>query len=84
MKRTTVLCLIVLLGIGCGYMGVWVGESRPHPQPAISFDPVAYRAALLDASLMNTKVWVLENLALDLSETTRIHLSGEVKLEEDE
>jgi len=84
MKRTTVICLAVLLGIVCGYVGVQVGESRSYPAPAISFDPGTFEAALLDTSLLNTKAWVIENLALDLSDTTRVHLSGAVKVDDKE
>lgn len=85
MKRTTVICLmVVLLGIGCGYAGVEFGESRPYPQSPIVFDEGAYEAALMDAALLNTEAWVLKNLALDLSDTTRIHLSGEVKVDDQE
>ena len=79
MKRTTVMCLVVLLGIGCGYAGVWVGESLPYPEAPVLVDGDAIRAAMIDATLLNTQAWLLKNLVLD-QEVTRI----ELKLEADE
>ncbi len=71
MKRTTVICLmVVLLGIGCGYAGVELVESRPYPEaPEIRMDGDAIRASMLDASLRDTQDWVLAHYRLDLEAT---------------
>jgi len=67
-KRVLTFVLAIMLGVGCGFGGVWMGEqSIPYPEPTttITVDGDALRAALLDASLTNTKAWIARNYILD-------------------
>ena len=66
LKRTiTALCLATLLGIGCGFVGVWVGESRvDYPEPDIGFASWdVLEEITMDASLAETKALILRDLA---------------------
>ena len=81
MKRTTALCLAVVLGIGCGFVGVWFGESRPYPEAPILADGDALRAFMSDATLRDTQNWILENYILDREEdVTQV----EIRVRDDE
>lgn len=62
MKRTTVMCLAILLGIGCGCIGVWIGGSISYPEAPILVDGDAIRASMLDAALLNTQAWLLSSI----------------------
>ena len=67
MKRAIVLWLVVVsLGIGCGWAGVQVGESRPYPEAPVLVDGDTLRASMLDATLRDTQTWVLAHYRFDL------------------
>jgi len=65
LKRALTFGLAIILGVGCGLMGVQVGESFSYPEAPMLVDGDALRAFMSDSWLRDTQNWLLENYILD-------------------
>ncbi|MCK4792037.1 MAG: hypothetical protein KAV87_50370 [Desulfobacteraceae bacterium] len=66
MKRALVFAIAIMLGVGCGHAGVWLGGLPPYPKAPVLVDGDALRASMLDASLRDTQGWILAHYRFDL------------------
>ena len=83
MKRTImIMSLVGLLGIGCGFTGVFFGGLLPYPEAPDRMNGDAIRASILDATLHSTRNWILKNYRIDRERERAARI--ELKLEYDE